>query len=111
MVSRGSSQVAPLIIASEEQLRMWAGGWAWSDLCLAAVHSEMNCTLANTQLNIDKLKQMKCSLTYVNLQSSHLDKQWRFILLIMVASHSLASVRNMLTRDWHELRLSLKEKG
>ena len=41
---------------------------------------------------------------------THLDKQFRFILLIMVASHSLASVRNMLTRDWHELRLSLKEK-
>ena len=58
MVSRGSSQVAPLIIASEEQLRMWAGGCAWSDLCRAAVHSEMNCTRANTQLNIDKLKEI-----------------------------------------------------
>ena len=43
-------------------------------------------------------------------QMTHLDKQFRFILLIMVASHSLASVRNMLIRDWHELRLSLKKK-
>ena len=110
MVSRGSSQVAPLIIASDEQLSMWAGGCAWSDLCLAAVHREMNCTRANTQLSIDKLKQMKCSQSFVNFQRAHLDKQLRFILLIMVASHSLASVRNMLTRDWHELRLSLKEK-
>ena len=57
MVSRGSSQVAPLIMASVEELRKWAGGWAWSDLCLAAVHREMNCTLASTQLNIDKLKK------------------------------------------------------
>ena len=28
----------------------------------------------------------------------------------MVASHSLASVRNMFTRDWHTLRLSLREE-
>ena len=60
MVSRGSSQVAPLIMASAEELRKCAGGWAWSDLCLAAVHREMNCTLANnTQLNIDKLKHVQ----------------------------------------------------
>ena len=60
MVSSGSSQVAPLVIASVEELRKCAGGWAWSDLCLAAVHREMNCTLANnTQLNIDKLKHVQ----------------------------------------------------
>ena len=59
MVSSGSSQVAPLIMASVEELRKCAGGWAWSDLCLAAVHREMNCTLANTQLKIDKLKHVQ----------------------------------------------------
>ena len=40
---------------------------------------------------------------------SHLDKQFKFILLIILASHSLASVRKILTLDWQELRLSLKE--
>ena len=60
MVSSGSSQGAPLVIASVEELRKCVGGWAWSDLCLAAVHREMNCTLANnTQLNIDKLKHVQ----------------------------------------------------
>ena len=60
MVSSGSSQVAPLVIASVEELRKCVGGWAWSDLFLAAVHREMNCTLANnTQLNIDKLKHVQ----------------------------------------------------
>ena len=60
MVSSGSSQVAPLVIASVEELRKCVGGWAWSDLCLAAVHREMNCTLTNnTQLNIDKLKHVQ----------------------------------------------------
>ena len=45
-----------------------------------------------------------------HLHNAHLDKQFRFILLIMVASHSLASVRNMFTLDWHTLRLSLREE-
>ena len=39
----------------------------------------------------------------------HLDKQFKFILLIILASHSLATVRKMLTLDWQELRLNLKE--
>ena len=56
MVSSGSSQVAPLVIASVEELRKCVGGWAWSDLCLAAVHREMT---NNTQLNIDKLKHVQ----------------------------------------------------
>ena len=65
MVSSGSSQGAPLIIASVGELRKCAGGWAWSDLCLAAVHREMNCTLANTQLNIDKLKHVQDEINNV----------------------------------------------
>ena len=109
MVSRGSSQVAPLIMAWVEEFRKWAGGWAWSDLCLAAVHREMNCTLANTQLNIDKLKQVQEEINNELHMKPHLDKQFKFILLIILASHSLASVRKILTLDWQELRLSLKE--
>ena len=39
----------------------------------------------------------------------HLDKQFKFILLMILASHSLASVRKILTLDWHELKLNLTE--
>ena len=72
----------------------------------------MNCTLANTQLNIDKLKHVQEEINnelHMYYIRPHLDKQFKFILLIILASHSLASVRNILTRDWHELRLNLKE--
>ena len=51
--SRGSSQLVPLMMGDGG--RKCAGWWAWSDLYLAAVHSDMNCTLASTELSMGRL--------------------------------------------------------
>lgn len=50
----------------------------------------MNWTLAKTELNMGRL-----------------EKQTRLTLLMMVASHSLASVRNMFNLDWQTAKLNL----
>ena len=52
--SRGTSQLVPRMMG--EGVRKCAGWRAWSDLYLAAVQSDMNCTLASTELSMVSLE-------------------------------------------------------